>query len=321
MKSSPPSDRLFRNLQLLVITRKAYFTYEGLPSSLLSTSMLFVEESNRIPVAKLVLPLISDENNRKMMSKAIDAQGEEWEPAEPNKPIWTFFRKLGVFPLKTQQIDDLLQLDYSKLLEGVDVPDKANIGLFWGGLTDFLINSWSVLEEFRLASALIPEVEKESQELTQSQRDPRITRVIGWADMQLEHHILNVILRLRAGWDKLIDYLIVPYYGLPNLSKKEWPKRLDRVKKALTDQLNSEQRAFWDNILENATQIAEKGGLRDVRDFELHKIARRSRETLGDEQSVHSLKQLESLAVSEHHRLQDSFLLFLAVILSGPRTI
>lgn len=321
MKASPPSERLFRNLQLLVITRKAYFTYEGLPSSLLSTSMLFVKESNRIPVAKLVLPLISDENNRKMMSKAIDAQGEEWEQAEPNKPIWTFFRKLGVFPLKTQQIDDLLQLDYSKLLEGVDVPNKANIGLFWGGLTDFLINSWSVLEEFRLASALIPKVEKEADELTQSQRDPRITRVIGWADMQLEHHILNVILRLRAGWDKLADYLIVPYYGLPNLSKKEWPKRLDRLKKVLTDQLNSEQRAFWDNILENATQIAENGGLRDVRDFELHKIARRSRETLGDKQSAQSLKQLESLAVTEHYRLQDSFLLFLGMILSGPRTI
>jgi hypothetical protein len=319
MKAPVPSERLFQNLQLLVIARTGYFTNAGLAPSLLSTSMLFIKESNRIPVAKSVLPLIFNDNNRTMMSKAIDMQGEDWEQPELDKPIWTYFRKLGVFPPKNQQIDDLLQLDYSKLLEGLDVPNIAGVTLFWGGLTDFLINSWSILEEFRLASPLVTKMERKATELAQQPRDPRFTRLISWTDMQFEHHMLNAVFRLRAGWDKLADYLIVPYYGVPNISKMSWPKRLNRLNKALSDQLNPKQKRFWENILENARMIAGQGGLRDARDFELHKIALRSRETLGDKQSAPSLKQLESFAVIEHHRLQDSFLLFLSLILSGPR--
>jgi len=318
MKAPLPSERLFRNLQILVMARVAYFTNAGLSPSLLSTSMLFVKESNRIPAAQSVLPLIFDPNNRKIMLRAIDEQGEEWEQPELDKPIWTYFRKLGIFPLKNQQIEDLLQLDYLKLLEGLDVPNVAKVSLFWGGLTDFLINSWSILEEFRLASPLAIKREGESEELGQQQIDPRVTRLIGWTDMQFENHMLNAVFRLRAGWDKLADYLIVPYYGIPNISKISWPKKLNRLDKELSDRLNLKQKRFWENILKNARMIAEPRGLRDARDLELHKIARRSRETLGDKQSAHSLKQLESFAIIEHHRLQDSFFLFLGLILSGP---
>lgn len=318
MKAPLPSERLFRNLQILVMARVAYFTNAGLSPSLLSTSMLFVKESNRIPAAQSVLPLIFDPNNRKIMLRAIDEQGEEWEQPELDKPIWTYFRKLGIFPLKNQQIEDLLQLDYLKLLEGLDVPNVAKVSLFWGGLTDFLINSWSILEEFRLASPLAIKREGESEELGQQQIDPRVTRLIGWTDMQFENHMLNAVFRLRAGWDKLADYLIVPYYGIPNISKISWPKKLNRLDKELSDRLNLKQKRFWENILKNARMIAEPRGLRDSRDLELHKIARRSRETLGDKQSAHSLKQLESFAIIEHHRLQDSFFLFLGLILSGP---
>jgi len=319
MKAPLPSERLLRNLQILVMARVAYFTNAGLSPSLLSTSMLFIKENNRIPVARSVLPLIFDANNRKIMSTAIDEQGEEWEQPELDKPIWTYFRKLGIFPLKNQQIDDLLQLDYLKLLEGLDVPNVAKVSLFWGGLTDFLVNSWSILEEFRLASPLAIKMEGKSEELAQQQIDPRVTRLIGWTDMQFEHHMLNAVFRLRAGWDKLADYLIVPYYGIPNISKKSWPKRLNRLDTELSGWPNLEQERFWKNILENARMVAEQGGLRDTRDFELHKIAQRSRETLGDKRSAHSLKQLESFAIIEHHRLHDSFLLFLSLILSGPR--
>ena len=319
MKAPLPSERLFRNLQMLVMARVAYFTNVGLSPSQLSTSMLFVKESNRILAAKSILPLIFDDNNRRIMTKAIDEQGEEWEQPEPGKPIWTYFRKLGIGPLKNQQIDDLLQLNYLKLLEGLDVPNVAKVSLFWGGLTDFLINSWSILEEFRLASPLAIKRERESEELAQQQIDPRVTRLIGWTDMQFEHHMLNAVFRLRAGWDKLADYLIVPYYGIPNISKMSWPKKLNRLNEELSDQLNLKQKRFWENILENARIIAEPKGLRDARDFELHKIALRSCETLGDKQSAHSLKQLEVFVVHEHHRLQDSFLLFLSLILNGPK--
>lgn len=304
---------------MLVMARVAYFTNVGLSPSQLSTSMLFVKEINRIPAARSVLPLIFDDNNRRIMTKAIDEQGEEWEQPELGKPIWTYFRKLGIGPLKNQQIDDLLQLNYLKLLEGLDVPNVAKVSLFWGGLTDFLINSWSILEEFRLASPLAIKRERESEELAQQQIDPRVTRLIGWTDMQFEHHMLNAVFRLRAGWDKLADYLIVPYYGIPNISKMSWPKKLNRLNEELSDRLNLKQKRFWENILENARIIAEPKGLRDARDFELHKIALRSRETLGDKQSAHSLKQLEAFVVHEHHRLQDSFLLFLSLILNGPR--
>ena len=214
MKAPPPSERLHRNLMILVIARAGYFTNAGLSPSLLSTSMLFVKESNRIPAAKLVLPILFSENSRRIMSKVIDEQGDEWEQPEPGKPIWTYLRKLGIFPLKSrqiddrrpgisplknQQIDDLLQLDYLALLHGQYVPNVAKVSLFWGGLTDFLVNSWSILEELRLASALATKMEEESEELPQKQRTRGATRLIGWSDMQFEHHLLNVVFRLRAG--------------------------------------------------------------------------------------------------------------------------
>jgi len=320
MKAPQPSERLHRNLMILNMARVGYFTNAGLSPSQLSTSMLFVKESNRLPAARLVQPLIFNENNRRLMSRAIDEQGDKWDQPELGKSIWNYFRKLGVSALKNQQIDDLLQLDYLRLLEGLDVPNTADVILFWGGLTDFLVNAWSILEEFRLASPLVTKMETKAKELGQQLRDPRVIRLIGWTDMQFEHHMLNAVLRLRAGWDKLADYLIVPYYGVKTISKKtSWPKRVNRLNQAISDQLNPQQKLVWENILENATMISRKGGLRDVRDFELHKIALRSRETLGDKQSAPSLKQLESFAVIEHHRLQDSFLLFLSLILSGPR--
>jgi len=332
MKAPQPSERLHRNLMILVIARAGYFTNAGLSPSLLSTSMSFVKESNRVPAARLVLPILFSENSRRIMSKAVDAQPEKWEQPELDKPIWTYLRKLGVFPLKNRQIDDrkpgifplnpeiddLLQLDYLALLNGLDVPNVANVSLFWGGLTDFLVNSWSILEEFRLASPLVAKMEEEAKELAQEPRGPRGTRLIGWTDMQFEHHMLNAVFRLRAGWDKLVDYLIVPYYGIPNISKMSWPKRLNRLDEELSGELNPGQKQFWEDILKNARMIAEPGGLRDARDFELHKIALRSRETLGDKQIAPSLRQLESFAVIEHHRLQDTFLLLVSLILSGP---
>ena len=60
---------------MLVMARVAYFTNVGLSPSQLSTSMLFVKESNRILAAKSILPLIFDDNNRRIMTKAIDEQG------------------------------------------------------------------------------------------------------------------------------------------------------------------------------------------------------------------------------------------------------
>ena len=320
MKRQSPSQRLSRNLDILVMARTTYFTNKGLSPLLLSTSMAFINEINRIPAARSVLPLMFDDNNRRIMSKAIDQQ-QGWQQPEQGKSIWTYFRKLGISALQNQQFDDLLQLNYKNLLNTLDVPNVAKVSLFWGGLTDFLLNAWSILEEFRLASALTAKMHEQAQQLAEIPQDSPFVRLIGWTDMQFEHHIVNSIFRLRAGWDKLADYLIVPYYGIFNISSKlSWPKRLDRLDKELSSRLNINQKQFWENILENAKAISEPGGLRDVRDFELHKIARRSRETLGDKQTAHSLKQLESFAVIEHYRLQDTFILFLSLILNGPTT-
>ncbi|MGD0352484.1 MAG: hypothetical protein ABSB38_03160 [Dehalococcoidia bacterium] len=215
------------------------------------------------------------------MLKVIEAQEKqtEWGSLEQNESVWIFFRRAQIIPTQGQQIDDLMQLDYARLLEGIDIPDKANINLFWGGLADFLVNSWSILEELRLASILSITRDKEAQESTKQEKDPRVTKLIGWHDMQFEHHLLNAIFRIRAGWDKLIDYIIVPYYGLPNLSKNPWLKRIDRLERELLNQLNLAQKNFLANLTENAREIAHQGGLRDIRDFELHKIAVRSRET------------------------------------------
>lgn len=315
MKAILPSPRLHRNLVILEIARAGYFTYKGLPPYLLSTLFWFVGEQNRIPLARLVLPLIHDDNNRQILIRALDAQGDQWELIEPFKPAWAFFRKAGIYPTEKQQIDDLLQLDYPELLNGMDVPGNANIGRFWGGLADFLTNSWSILEEFCSLVAIKSEIEKTNK--LAERKDPKIRKVIDWRDMQLEHHLINIVLRLRAGWDKLLDYLLAPYYGVENLAK-DWSKRLNKIDKTIPTILNTQQKQFYDNLLQNARAITASGGLRDVRTLELHKIASRSKETLGNTERAPSLRQMESFVIFEHYRLQDSFLLFLGMVRSGP---
>ena len=268
-----------------------------------------------MPLARLVLPLIHDDNNRQILTRAIDAQGDQWKSPEPFQPAWTFFRKAGIFPTERQQIDDLLQLDYPELLNSTDVPDTADISLFWGGLADFLVNSWSILEEFCSVVAVKSEIGQENK-LVEPQ-NPRVKKIIDWRDMQLEHHLTNIVIRLRAGWDKLAFDLLIPYYGISNPGKT-WPKRLSNINRELSTILNAQQKEFWENLLQNAQQIAVPGGLRDVRDFELHNIAARSKETLGDRKRAPSLEQMESFAVTEHYCLQDSFLLFLGMVRSIP---
>lgn len=315
MKASQPNQRLFRNFIILESSRVSYFTHKGLPPYLLSTLFWFIREQNRIPLARSVLPLIHDGNNRQILARAIDAQGDQWEPQEPFQPAWTFFRKAGIFPTERQQLDDLLQLDYPELLNGVDIPDNANIGLFWGGLTDFLANSWSIFEEFCSVMALKSEIEKDNK--LPEPEDAKFRKVIDWRDMQLEHHLVNIVIRLRAGWDKLADYLLIPYYGIKNPGDK-WLQRLGNIDRTLSIVLNAQQEQFWENLLQNAREIAAQGGLKDVRDYELHKIASRSKETLGGRERDPSLRQMESFAITEHYRLQDSFLLFLGIVRSGP---
>ncbi len=317
MKVNPPPPRLYRNLIILEKARALYFTSKdkGLPPYLLSTLFWFVREENRIPLTRSVLPLIRDDNNRKMLTKALDAQGDQWEPPEPFKPAWSFFRGAGIYPTERQQIDDLLQLDYPELLNGMDVPDNADIDLFWGGLADFLVNSWSILEEFCSVVAVKSKIEQENK-LAEPQ-DPRVKKVIDWRDMQLEHHLTNIVIRLRAGWDKLASDLLIPYYGISNPGRT-WPKRLNNINRELSTILNAQQKEFWENLLQRAQQIAVPGGLRDVRDFELHNIASRSKETLGSRERDPSLEQMESFAVTEHYRLQDGFLLFLGMVRGRP---
>ena len=163
--------------------------------------------------------------------------------------------------------------------------------------------------------AVKSEIEK-TNKLAEPQ-DPRVKKVIDWRDMQLEHHLTNIVIRLRAGWDKLASNLLIPYYGISNPGKT-WPKRLNNINRELSMILNAQQKEFWKNLLQNARQIAVPGGLRDVRDFELHRIASRSKETLGGRERDPSLEQMESFAVTEHYRLQDSFLLFLGIVRGRP---
>ena len=158
-KNLRPSPLQNKNLAILYGARTAYFTHKGLYPYLLSTYFFYIEEKARLPLAQNLLPLVNDENNRKILERAVREQGE-WEPLEPFKSSWTFFRKAGIGSIKNQQIEDLLQLDYYRLLEEVNIPNEANLSLFWGGLVDFLINSWSILQEF----CLVIEVKNRIQE-------------------------------------------------------------------------------------------------------------------------------------------------------------
>lgn len=319
-KNIRPSPLQNKNLAILYGARTAYFTHKGLYPYLLSTYFFYIEEKARLPLAHNLIPLISDRNDRGILESALKNQGEHWLPLEPFKSSWTYFRKAGIGSIKNQPFEDLLQLDYYRLFNGVDIPNDADISLFWGGLVDFLINSWSILEEFCLVIEVKNKIqeqdktrEKESPQL-ENKGAPRAIPLVSWADMQLEHHLINILLRLRAGWDKLADYVVAPYYGITPAAK--WEARLRKLNSAIESSLNDKQRMFWANWLTNAREISKERGLKDVRDFELHKIALRAKETLGNPERTFALSDLERFVLSEHFRLQESFLLVLAMIRS-----
>lgn len=267
-----------KNLAILYGARTAYFTHKGLYPYLLSTYFFYIEEQARLPLTQNLLPLINDVNNRKILEMAVKKQGE-WEPLKPFESSWSFFRKAGIGSIKNQQLEDLLQLDYYRLFDGVVIPDNANLSLFWGGLVDFLVNSWSILEEFCLVIEVKNRIQEQNKirERESPQRAdksvPRAIPLVTWADMQLEHHLINIVLRLRAGWDKLADYVLAPYYGVT--PAKKWESRVNKLDREIQPILNDRQRLFWTNWLTNAQEVSKEMGLRDVRDLELHKIALR----------------------------------------------
>lgn len=306
-----PSQRLSQNLGTLAVTRQTYFTNKGLPVYVQSTLLKFIKEENRIPLAKLALPFFFDDNNRRILSSAIEQQ-HQWEPPEPSQSPWTFLRQMGpVYSQGKQPIDDLMQLEYPRLLEGVEIPKKAELSLFWAGLSSFLENSLSILEEFTLLAQRERELQARPPEMT---LDPRVVRLLDFREFQAEHHLFNLIFRIRAGWDKLIDYLLVPYYGIKNMARR-WEPRVAKLNRELPQLLIGGQ-PFGSNLSENASQIAD---LKDLRDGELHKIGQRAKETFGDKLRAPSLAERERIVLDEHYRLQDAFLLFVALVRSGAR--
>lgn len=309
-----PSKYQQRNLLILTDARRNYFTRQGLFPALLSTHFFFIEERARLPLAKALLPLIKDENDKSLLEKAIKAQ-REWEHPDLFKSPWTLFRQMGISSLVGQQFDDFSQLEFSDLLGGLKIPADAKLSLFWGGLVDFLTNSWSILEEFCL-TIKSNDLEREHEEPeTDIRRVPHVTRVVSWVDMKLEHHFMNILIRLRAGWDKLTDNVLAQYFGVPLPDK--WNSRLDKLERTIISKLNERQRMFWSNWIRNARSVGENNGLKHMRDLELHKIARRARETLGKASNSYTLADLDKFVLSEHILLEESFLLVLAMIRTG----
>ena len=314
-KNIRPSPLQSKNLAILYGARTAYFTHKGLYPYLLSTYFFYIEEQARLPLTQNLLPLINDVNNRKILEMAVGKQGE-WEPLKPFESSWSFFRKAGIGSIKNQQFEDLLQLDYYRLFDGVVIPDSANLSLFWGGLVDFLVNSWSILEEFCLVIEVKNRIQEQNQEVGKTQHTEQDTswkKLVTWSDMQLEHHLINILIRIIAGWNKLANYIIAKYYGV-NEAKK-WEAMLRKLDREIQPILNDKQRMFWKNWLENAKAISK--GIKEGRDFELHKIATRAKETLGNPGYTYSLNDLENIVLFEHFRLQESFLLILAMIRSA----
>ncbi len=308
MKSSKHQQR---NLLILTDARRNYFTRQGLFPTLLSTHFFFIEERVRLPLAKALLPLIKDENDKSLLEKAIKAQ-RGWEHPDLFKSPWTLFRQMGISSLVGQQFDDFSQLEFSDLLDGLEIPADAKLSLFWGGLVDFLTNSWSILEEFCLT---IKSNGLEQEPETDIRRVPHVTRVVSWADMKLEHHFMNILIRIRAGWDKLTDNVLAQYFGVPLPDK--WKSRLGKLERTIISKLNESQRVFWSNWIRNAHSVGENNGLKHMRDLELHKIALRARETLGKATKSYKLDDLDKLVLFEHLRLEESFLLVLAMIRTG----
>jgi hypothetical protein len=96
---------------------------------------------------------------------------------------------------------------------------------------------------------------------------------------------------------------------------RKWDARINKLDREIQPLLNGKQSMFWTNWLENAKAISK--GVKEARDLELHKIAMRARETLGNPGYTYSLNELENFVLFEHFRLQESFLLILAMIRSA----
>src|SRR5438309_2344301 len=100
--------------------RRSYFTGKLNPI-LLGTRLVYISEDNRLPAVRAVLPLVHEQHQGVLRHALEDQETHEWELQDDQSP-WAILR--GPFPYGPgiAEIDDLTNLDYSRLFAEVSPP-------------------------------------------------------------------------------------------------------------------------------------------------------------------------------------------------------
>ncbi|MBI2886761.1 MAG: hypothetical protein HYY02_06100 [Chloroflexi bacterium] len=303
-------------LPALMILRVDYLPRSGLPQVILNTQFDFVYESNRRQLSETIIPLLNDPNHRALLQDALNEQ-MEWPSAELGKSAWSKSRRMaeaaaqaGLTGMEEAQKEDLLVLGYHSLVSALPDGFGINRDKLLRSIEDFLLNEFYLLEEVRLAW----EANSQRQPPSPPSEQPGgvVFQVLQYNDLITQMHLQNAVTRIRAGWDKLMTNLVLGSFesrGLPD----RFPKKIKAVQRMLQSGLSSYQRSLLDNYCLNASTVAVSPLLR-FRDDDLHFVSHQATETFGRPGHDPSIDDFWAVVLSEYQRLEQSFLLIIAML-------
>ncbi len=308
----------------------------GLHPRLLGIAFDFVEPDNRLQAVRTIVPLVP-EDRRGLLESCIRHQEElgRWE-LDPERCPWNYLRhpeaiehadpatgevtriQMGKYGPGNAKVDDLTALEYGRFFDAVHAPEHLILDKFFAGIEDYLVNATWILEEWLLVGAA--QKERTPPVAPVNQQGMVYRRVLSFADLRMELHLKNLVIRIRAGWDKILNNILAPWFdarhpkGWPN----RWAGRINHLDQ-LIGATGAETPRYWADWKRNAEEYTSLG-LRDMREGELHYWSKRVRENFGNSAGEITLDALQRLVVQEHFRLMDVWLLTIAMLRSVQPT-
>lgn len=309
--------RIESALTALIMLRVDYLHRSGLSQAILNTQFNFVHDSNRHRLAQAIIPLLNDPNHQALLQDALSQQ-TEWPITEFGKSAWGLSRRMGEAAEKAgltgseeAQKEDLLVLNYEPLIRELPDGKTINQNKLRRAIEDFLLNEFYLLEEIRLAL----EANSQRQPPSPPSEQPTgvVFQVLHYPDLITQMHLQNAVTRIRAGWDKLVSNLVIDCYEFRNRPDR-FQKKIKAIERTLLPQLPyQQQKAFMENYRDNAAAVAESALLM-LRDDDLHFISHQATETFGRPGRDPSVDDFWTVVLNEYQRLEQSFLLFIAML-------
>ena len=97
-----------------------------------------------------------------------------------------------------------------------------------------------------------------------------VRRILHYDELRMHVHLTNTCIRIRAGWDKILNNVLGYWLGLTerNWSPK-FPGRVAAINRYI-DRRFPGAAPMWADIRKNADDVQGDGGLRKFRDGDLH---------------------------------------------------